>query len=172
MALSGVGNDLRDAWSKVPSAQLEPRSADPDLGLGGQHSEEGVQGAVGEPGVGIQDQDVVRLAAAQGDVVRGAETEVLRVHGQLDLGKLGGDHLRGPVARRVVDDMHPGWHSCGVIAKRREAAAQQVLATPRDDHDVERGGRHRALLSASRPARRAKLSASPSVAPASTTAAG
>ena len=172
MALSGVGNDLRDAWSKVPSASSSRGPQIPTSGLGGEQSEEGVQGSRGEPRVGIQDQDVVRLGAAQGDVVRGAETEILRVHGQLGLGKLGGDHLRGPVARRVVDDMHPGWHSSGVIAKRGEAAAQEVLATPRDDHDVEPGGSHRALLSASRPARRAKLSASPSVAPASTTAVG
>jgi hypothetical protein len=108
MTECGSGCRKRAAGGVIEGAVFlhEPAAGDPDARVVGHQAEQRVEGSFSEHRVGVEDEDVVRLRLAQGEIVGPAEAHVLRQFDQPDLGEFV-DDARRPVARRVVDDGDP-----------------------------------------------------------------
>ena len=119
-----------------PVLELQPAAADADLGLLLHQLEQAIERSLGDARVGVERENVRRVAAADGLVVGGGKADVPVVRDQAHIGVLARDHLDRPVAGVVVDDRHVVAGS--VLAQRREALTQVVARTVGDDHYLER----------------------------------
>ena len=125
-----------------PVGLHEPAAGHADRRVGVHEGDHVVQGARRHDRVGVQQQRVGRRGAPEHEVVRDAEPRVPPERLELDLGKVGADHVRGAVGARVVDDVDG--HGAGpqrVLAERRQAGTDVLpRACPGDDDDVEHTG--------------------------------
>ena len=76
--------------------------------------------------VRVQCEDVRRVAAANCHVVGDGEPEVRLRFDELDLGKLGTDHLGGPVAGAVLDQPNRGLAFACMRPDRKQALPHEI----------------------------------------------
>ena len=135
----------RGLRSPIGIDQPRPHQRDPRVGL--EHVAERCDDVLGEHRVGVEQQDVVRIADGDEPVVGPREPEIAIRTDELDIRERGGDHVGAAIGRGVVEHANPHLRTAvpgDVSTQRGEAGGQVVPGVVGDDEDVDRGRRRHA----------------------------
>ena len=95
----------------------------------------------GDPGIGIEKEERIRVGPSDRTVVRSAETQILVQGFELDSGVTFPDSFDGPVRRSVVHDKDLEREHRARLSEVIEHCQEVVAALVRDDYDREIRGR-------------------------------